>query len=58
MGCRVLGVDACKAGWVGIVLSDSAARSYVATTIADLAVQASVTGPLDVIAIRHADRAA
>jgi hypothetical protein len=24
MGCRVLGADACKAGWAGIVLSDGA----------------------------------
>ena len=51
MGCRVLGVDGCKAGWVGIVLSDGAALPFFATAIGDLAEQASVAGPLDVVAI-------
>jgi predicted RNase H-like nuclease len=51
MSCRVLGVDACKAGWAGIVLSDGAASSYFATVIGDLAEQAGTGGPLDVIAI-------
>jgi predicted RNase H-like nuclease len=50
-GCRVLGVDACKAGWAGIVLSDSAAQLYFAIAIGDLAEQARVAGPLDLIAI-------
>jgi predicted RNase H-like nuclease len=50
-GCRVLGVDGCKAGWVGIVLSDGAALACFATTIGDLAERASSGGPLDVVAI-------
>ena len=50
-GCRVLGVDGCKAGWVGIVLSDGAALACFAPTIGDLAEQARTAGPLDVIAI-------
>jgi predicted RNase H-like nuclease len=51
MGWRVLGVDGCKAGWAGIVLSDGAANSCFATAIGDLVEQASLTGPLDVVAI-------
>jgi predicted RNase H-like nuclease len=51
MGYRVLGVDACKAGWAGIVLSDGAAHPCFATAIGELAEQASVAGPLDVIAV-------
>lgn len=51
MGFRVLGVDACKAGWVGIVLSDGAAHPCFATAIGELTEQAKVTGPLDLIAI-------
>jgi predicted RNase H-like nuclease len=48
---RVLGVDACKAGWAGIVLSGGAARLCFATAISDLAEQAGLTGQLDVIAV-------
>lgn len=51
MGFRVLGVDACKAGWVGIVLSDGAVQPCFATAISDLAEEAKVGGPLDLIAI-------
>jgi len=51
MGCRVLGVDGCKAGWVGVVLPDGAAFAYFATAIGDLAEQASVAGPLDVVTV-------
>jgi predicted RNase H-like nuclease len=51
VGCRVLGVDACKAGWAGIVLSDGAAHLYFAAEIGDLAEQVRAGGPLDVIAI-------
>jgi hypothetical protein len=39
--CRVLGVDACKAGWAGIALSDGSVHAYFATAISDLAEQAS-----------------
>ena len=49
--CRVLGVDACKAGWVAIALSDGAMRAYFAAGISDLAEQASSSGPLDLIAV-------
>ena len=49
--CRVLGVDACKAGWVGIALLDGTVRAYFATAISDLAEQASSSGPLDLIAV-------
>ncbi|MEV0661771.1 DUF429 domain-containing protein [Actinomadura luteofluorescens] len=45
---RVLGVDACKAGWVGIAVGDGPVRSYFAPLIDDLVREA---GPLDVVAI-------
>lgn len=46
-----LGVDACKAGWVGIVLSQGALSAYAAAGISDLVDKASEGGPLAVIAI-------
>ena len=49
--CRVLGVDACKAGWAGIALSDGTMCAYFAAAISDLAEQASSSGPLDLIAV-------
>jgi hypothetical protein len=36
MSSRVLGVDACKAGWVGVVLHAGAVTVHVAKTIAAL----------------------
>jgi predicted RNase H-like nuclease len=48
---RVLGVDACKAGWVGIALEAGATRGYLAGKIAELVSQASADGPLDTVAI-------
>jgi len=46
---RVLGVDGCRAGWVGIVLApDGGARGVFAATIAELAAAA---GPVDAIGI-------
>jgi predicted RNase H-like nuclease len=50
--CRVLGVDACKAGWVGIALSDGTVSAYFAAGISDLAEQVKVSsdGPLDLVA--------
>jgi predicted RNase H-like nuclease len=48
---RVLGVDACKAGWVGVVLDDDKPRALVAPTIRDLVAKAEVSGELSVIAI-------
>ena len=50
-GGRVLGVDACRAGWVGIALGDGHIRPYVASTIRELAGQAAADGALRVIAI-------
>ncbi len=50
-GRRVLGVDSCKAGWVGIVLSDGDPRACVAAQIGDLVDEADRDGPLEVIAI-------
>jgi predicted RNase H-like nuclease len=46
---RVLGVDACKAGWVGILRTDAKLTALVAPTITQLVIQAGT--PLDVIAI-------
>jgi predicted RNase H-like nuclease len=48
---RVLGVDACKAGWVGIALEGSAITAHVAPTIADLVDQVEAGGRLDAIGI-------
>jgi predicted RNase H-like nuclease len=50
-GGRVLGVDACRAGWAGIALSGAEARAYFAPGIRELADRAAADGPLLVIAI-------
>jgi predicted RNase H-like nuclease len=50
-GWRVLGVDACKAGWIGIALSQGALSAHAAAGIGDLVEDASSGGPLAVIAI-------
>ena len=50
-GERVLGVNACRAGWVGIALSSGGARAYFAPGIAELAGRAAADGPVLVIAI-------
>jgi predicted RNase H-like nuclease len=50
-GERVLGVDACRAGWIGIVLSGGKARAYFAPGIRELADRAAADGPVLVIAI-------
>ena len=50
-GGRVLGVDACRAGWIGIVLSGGEARAYFAPGMRELADRAAADGPLRVIAI-------
>jgi predicted RNase H-like nuclease len=42
---RVLGVDACKAGWVGIALEGSTITAYVAPSIADLVAQVEAGAP-------------
>jgi predicted RNase H-like nuclease len=48
---RVLGVDACKAGWVGITLEGRETRGHIATNIEELVGQAATDGPLDAVAI-------
>ena len=48
---RVLGVDACRAGWAGIALAGGEARAYFAPGIRELADRAAADGPLLVIAI-------
>jgi predicted RNase H-like nuclease len=48
---RVLGVDACKAGWVGIAIDDGQVSPYFATHITDLIGQAERDGPIEVVAV-------
>lgn len=48
---RVLGVDACRVGWVGVALEHGVAHTYVASTIADLAARALLDGSVDVVAV-------
>jgi predicted RNase H-like nuclease len=48
---RILGVDACAAGWVGVLLEGPDARALFARGIADLTALALDGGPLDVVAI-------
>jgi len=48
---RVLGADACRAGWVGITLSDEGAMAYVHAEIAGLIALAGEAGPLAVVGI-------
>jgi predicted RNase H-like nuclease len=50
-GGRILGVDACSAGWVGIALSGDQIRAYVHAEIEALVRQSAVDGPLQVIGI-------
>lgn len=48
---RVLGVDACKGGWVGVVLDGGPERAYVAGRIDELVAQAEGGGPIAVVAV-------
>jgi predicted RNase H-like nuclease len=48
---RVLGVDACQAGWVGLTLHGDETQGFLASTISDLVDQAAADGPLDAVAI-------
>jgi predicted RNase H-like nuclease len=50
-GSLVLGADACRAGWVGITLSDAGVRAHVHAEIAGLVGLAAAGGPLAVIGI-------
>jgi predicted RNase H-like nuclease len=49
-GWRVLGVGACKPGWIGIALSEGMPSAHFAAEIGDLVKEAGGGGPLDVIA--------
>lgn len=48
---RVLGVDACPAGWVGVALAGCGVRAVVHAEIDGLVALAAAAGPLDAIAI-------
>ena len=48
---RVLGVDACKAGWVGIALTEGAVQAFVHAEIGGLVGLAAALGPVAAIAI-------
>jgi predicted RNase H-like nuclease len=48
---RVLGVDGCAAGWIGIVLSGRQPRSCVRPEISELVALAVADGPIDAVAI-------
>ena len=54
-GFRVLGVDGCRTGWIGIALSEgapaAAPRAYCTAVISELVAEASKDGPLAVIGI-------
>jgi predicted RNase H-like nuclease len=50
-GGRVLGVDACKRGWIGIAIQEGVAGAYVAGHIEALITQARADGPLGVVAV-------
>ncbi|GIF83015.1 hypothetical protein Cba03nite_43640 [Catellatospora bangladeshensis] len=48
---RVLGADACRAGWVGIVLDGDAVTAHFGATIAALVAAAEQAGPIEVVGI-------
>lgn len=48
---RVLGVDACKRGWIAIALEDAVTGAYVAGDIGVLMAQAQADGPVAVVAV-------
>ena len=48
---RVLGVDACPAGWVGIAVGPAGIRAYVEELVADLVAAAALDGPLDAVGV-------
>jgi predicted RNase H-like nuclease len=52
-GWRVLGVDGCRTGWIGIALCEAPAapRAYGAVSISELVAAASQDGPLAAIGI-------
>lgn len=50
-GSAVLGVDACKAGWVGVLLAGASATVHVAPNIAELVERADAEAWASVVAI-------
>jgi predicted RNase H-like nuclease len=49
---RVVGVDACRTGWVGIALGPgSGLRAYLGTTVADLVSAAERNGTVEVVGV-------
>jgi len=48
---RVLGVDACRPGWIGIALGDDGTRAHFAPGIQALVESAAAAGPLAAVAI-------
>lgn len=48
---RVIGVDACKAGWVAVVLAGTRLTAYFARTIDGLVALAAADGPVSVVAV-------
>lgn len=46
-----MGVDACKTGWIGVVLAGDEVSVYVGATIAELVATAETSGELAVVAI-------
>ena len=48
---RVVGVDACAAGWIGIALSGDEPISFVQAEISELVAVAAAAGPIDAVAI-------
>ncbi|RCW40712.1 putative RNase H-like nuclease [Halopolyspora algeriensis] len=48
---QVLGVDACKVGWVGVALGGAVPTAYFAETIDDVVAQAHAAHPLAVVAV-------
>jgi predicted RNase H-like nuclease len=48
---RVLGVDACKAGWVGVALTDERVTAYFAVMITELVALANQGVPTSVVAV-------
>lgn len=50
-GPRVLGVDACRGGWVGVVLDDGPPTAHVARRFGDVVALASAGGPVAVVGV-------
>jgi len=51
MAVRVLGADACKPGWVGIVLDGARVEAHFGVTIADLVAAAETARPVAVVGV-------